>query len=32
LLKGERPRDVLARGEYSRLQDAAEAFVEGYFV
>lgn len=32
LLKGERPLDVLARGEYSRVQDAAEAFVEGYFV
>lgn len=31
-LKGERPLDALARGEYSRVQEAAEAFVEGYFV
>ncbi len=31
-LKGERPLDVLARGDYSRVHDAAEAFVEGYFV
>jgi hypothetical protein len=31
-LKGEHPLDALARGEYSRVQEAAEAFVEGYFV
>jgi|ERR671934_763484 transcriptional regulator with XRE-family HTH domain len=31
-LKGDRPLDALARGEYDRVQEAAEAFVEGYFV
>ncbi len=31
-LKGERPLDVLARGEYERVQAAAEAFAEGYLV
>lgn len=31
-LKGDRPVDVLARGDYRRVQEAAEAFVEGYFV
>lgn len=31
-LKGDRPLDVLARGEYKRVHEAAEAFVEGYFV
>jgi hypothetical protein len=31
-LKGERPLDVLARGQYNRVHEAAEAFVEGYFV
>jgi transcriptional regulator with XRE-family HTH domain len=31
-LRGERPLDVLARGEFGRVQNAAEAFAQGYFV
>lgn len=29
LLKGERPIELLATGEYERVRDAAEAFVDG---
>jgi hypothetical protein len=31
-LRGERPLDALARGQYTRVQEAAEAFAQGYFV
>ena len=32
LLEGERPIDVLGRGETSRVQQAADAFVQGTYV